>query len=212
MRQDLTYYELLDVPADASFADIRTAFREIQAIYDKDSLSTYSLFSPEERNKILNQAETAFSTLSDQKRRADYDQLLTSQGKLAKEQSYAQKAKGPEPVFTAPVPGQSGQAARQMRQKTKGPEFMALKETLAPGRAVTGADLKALRTAASVSLADIFEMSRVSVATLAAIEGEDRENLPRGIYLKGFLKSYAQCLDLPPDLIVSGYLSHLSEG
>ena len=45
MDKEKTYYDVLDVPADASPAEIRSAFRLLQSIDDTDSLSTYSLFS-----------------------------------------------------------------------------------------------------------------------------------------------------------------------
>ena len=51
MKTHQTLYEILEVPANARFNDIRAAFREIQTVYDKDSLSTYSLFSAKEREK-----------------------------------------------------------------------------------------------------------------------------------------------------------------
>ena len=44
-----THYEILEVSANASFLDIRKAYKEILSIYDADSISTYSLFTPAER-------------------------------------------------------------------------------------------------------------------------------------------------------------------
>ena len=58
-----------------------------------------------------------------------------------------------------------------------------------------------------ISLGDIFEASRVSVATLEAIEKEDGDGLPADVYLKGFLKSYAECLGLDPETGVTSDMS-----
>ena len=211
MKEELTYYEILDIGSNATFEEIRGAFREIQSIYDKDSLSTYSLFSKEERAVILAQAERAFSTLTDREKRAAYDRELLEEGKLSEEMLFSNKAKTPVPVFTTNVPESNGQTLRDLKQKTGGREFQSLKDVIQAKDAISGKELKKLRGLAGISLTDIFEMSRVSVAVLEAIESDSITKLPPSIYLKGFLKSYAECLDLDPLRIVPGYMVNLSQ-
>ena len=211
MKEELTYYEILDIDPNATFEEIRGAFREIQSIYDKDSLSTYSLFSKEERAVILAQAERAFSTLTDREKRAAYDRELLEEGKLSEEMLFSNKAKTPVPVFNTNVPESNGQALRDLKQKTGGREFQSLKDVIQAKDAISGKELKKLRGLAGISLTDIFEMSRVSVAVLEAIESDSITKLPPSIYLKGFLKSYAECLDLDPLRIVPGYMVNLSQ-
>jgi len=41
---DLNYYEMLRVPADASIFELKQAYTDALAIYEPDSLATYSLF------------------------------------------------------------------------------------------------------------------------------------------------------------------------
>jgi len=200
-----TYYEVLEVPANASPADILSAFRLLQSIYDTDSLSTYSLFSSSEREKILIQAEEAFSTLTDPARRAAYDRDLISRGQLSKAKAYASKPKSPTPVFRTGA--ENTLAMARMREKFQQPNVREIKAGLMKTKRISGPRLKALRRAAGISLGDIFEASRVSVATLEAIEEEDRESLPAEVYLKGFLKSYAECLGLDPDRVTASYMS-----
>ena len=60
-----TYYEVLEVPADADACDIKRAYRDALAIYDDEALVTYSLFSEDQRADILNAIEIAFETLMD---------------------------------------------------------------------------------------------------------------------------------------------------
>ncbi len=210
MNEDLTYYEILEVAPDASFSEIRSAFREIQSIYDKESLSTYSLFSPKERLDILTQAQQAFETLVDREKRLAYDKLLTKAGKLTESMGFAQKPKTPEPVFKTAPSGTESQASKDVKKKVQASSFLALKEEFASKDNVTGAGLKRLRQAGGVTLVEIFEMSRVSVATLEAIESDQLHKLPPAIYLKGFLKAYAECLGLDPVLIVPAYMENLS--
>ncbi len=211
MKEELTYYEILDIVPNASFEDIRSAFREIQSIYDKDSLSTYSLFSKEERVAILDQADLAFQTLTDRNKRTAYDQGLLGAGKLSEEMLLPNKANTTVPVFNTHTPEDNGRIFRDLKQKTCGRNFQSLRDVVQAKDAISGKDLKQLRELADISLTDIFEMSRVSVATLKAIESDSAVKLPPSIYLKGFLKSYAECLDLDPLRIVPGYMANLSQ-
>lgn len=207
MKEKMTFYEILEVPPNASPADIRAAYRQLQSIYDSESLSTYSLFSSTERKTILDQAENAFSTLTDTVKRDVYDRHLMEQGRLTKEMRFINAPRGPTPIFPSKGSGNSSRALQQIKEKTGRNDVKAMRDNLMAGKPISGPQLKALRRAAGISLTDIFEASRVSVTTLEAIEGEDRGKLPPRIYLKGFLKSYAECLGLDPDLLVSGYMS-----
>lgn len=211
MNDGRTYYEILDVAANASFEEIHRAFREIQSIYDKESLSTYSLFSPKERTAILAEAKQAYQTLSNREKREVYDTRLVDAGCLSEEQRFSSKSKTPVPVFTTGSPEGNGHVEKSLKEKTTGAAFLELRQKVQAKSAISGRDLKALRLHAGISLADIFEMSRVSETTLRAIESDNAATLPPSIYLKGFLKSYAECLDLDPAIIVQGYMANISK-
>lgn len=207
---EYTFYEILDVSANASSHDIRYAYKEILSIYDKDSLSTYSLFTPLEREKLLAQAESAFLTLSDGEKRAAYDSALLASGHLTSSMLIQNRAKKPVAVFQAPLPGGKGGLDRIIREKLNEPSVRELRAQIQSQELISGQDLKSVRTAANIDLVDIFEASRVSVNILEAIEENDRKRLPPPIYLKGFLKSYAQFLNLEPGKIIPGYMAYLS--
>ncbi len=214
MKEGLTLYEMLNVSTDASFADIRSAFREIQSIYDKESLSTYSLFSETERQDILDRLDQAYKTLMDRDKRAVYDQSLLGTGQLSETMLFKNKANTPIPIFDPRSSQRNEQAnqriTRQVKEQTRGNEFRRLRDEIQAKKEISGKDLESLRLAANVELLDIFELSRISIVILEAIEGNSKEQLPPKIYLKGFLKSYAEFLDLDPQLIISGYLADYS--
>ena len=60
----LNYYQILQIPVNSSFIEIKRAYKEALSIYGEDSLATYSLFLNEERDNILNVIEKAFFTLA----------------------------------------------------------------------------------------------------------------------------------------------------
>jgi cytoskeletal protein RodZ len=56
-----------------------------------------------------------------------------------------------------------------------------------------------------MGLAEVSRVTRIPVATLEAIEQDHFDDLPGEVFVRGFLKSYAQTLGLVPDEIVARY-------
>ena len=72
----MTYYDILQVPRDASRADIRTAYRELAKQHHPDlvqNASTDVHAISEERLKAINEA---YTTLSNPQRRNEYHTLM----------------------------------------------------------------------------------------------------------------------------------------
>jgi len=75
--EELNYYEILEIPVNASSFEIRRAYRNAVEVYSDHSLLTYSLFSAEERVNILKKLEDAYNTLIDRTKRTEYDASLS---------------------------------------------------------------------------------------------------------------------------------------
>lgn len=67
------YYELLNVLPGATQQEIEEAYRRARAIYGEDSLASYSLYSQEERESMLETIGEAYKTLTDSSKRNAYD-------------------------------------------------------------------------------------------------------------------------------------------
>ena len=72
-----------------------------------------------------------------------------------------------------------------------------------------GKTLRQIREGMGIDLKTVSARTRVSTKILEVIEEEVTEKLPPMVYLKGFLKSYAQCLGLSSEKVVEGYLQSL---
>jgi cytoskeleton protein RodZ len=71
-------------------------------------------------------------------------------------------------------------------------------------------ELKAKREALGLSLADLFQRTRISVAYLQAIENNDFHLLPVSVYTKNFIKTYARALGIDNKQILINYEDYLN--
>jgi cytoskeleton protein RodZ len=86
-------------------------------------------------------------------------------------------------------------------------DFEKVKENgvLPPDMANFGASFKKARESKGISLDQIASETRISTRFLRAIENEEFQLLPGGIFNRGFVRSYAQKIGLDPDQAVADY-------
>jgi cytoskeletal protein RodZ len=73
------------------------------------------------------------------------------------------------------------------------------------GTETVGTTLRQRREKKRMGLAEVSRVTRIPVATLESIEQDHFDDLPGEVFVKGFLKSYAQTLGLLPEDIVARY-------
>jgi len=71
-------------------------------------------------------------------------------------------------------------------------------------------DLRTLREAKGLSLQDIFERTRISVANLDAIESGQYHLLPAPVYVRTFIKTYAQMIGADSQILLNAYEQYLA--
>jgi len=208
--EDLNFYELLELAFDASPFEVHQAYKEMTQLYHDDSLASYSFFCREEREKILAKLDEAYSTLMDEKRRSRYDQLLIERGILEKSTQYQGERMKLGLMYDAKRP--STNTALRIRERLKPivSSNPVIQEVLASD-VLSGRDLKKIRDELGISLEEISELVKVRVVYLHAIEDDQFEKTPSRIFLKGFLRAYAQCIGLDADMVASRYLKRIHD-
>jgi DnaJ-class molecular chaperone len=178
-------------------------------LYHEDSLASYSFFSREERDGILAKMDEAYSTLMDEKKRSQYDQLLIERGILEEERQYQRDQK--KLSLMSNSKRSSTNTALRIRDRFKAivSSNPMIQEILAQD-VLSGKDLKKIRDELGVSLEEIAEMVKVRMVYLHAIEDDHFEGTPSRIFLKGFLRAYAQYMGLDGDAVVSRYLKRMT--
>ncbi|OGP64266.1 MAG: hypothetical protein A2169_06380 [Deltaproteobacteria bacterium RBG_13_47_9] len=189
--EEQTYYEILEISPTATLKEIQRAYERSKETFQSDSVAIYSLFSEEEIEKIQTAIEEAYRVLMEETLRKDYDRSYYQ------EHSEVKQEKPPELKAIS-------------REKKESLSFTEL--SIEMGEVTyRGKTMKQIRERMGVELKAISAETKISQRVLEWIEEETLEKLPSIVYLKGFLKGYAQFLNLDPQKVVSGYLQFISE-
>jgi len=189
--KDQTYYEVLEISPTATIKEIQRAYEHAKETFHADSLAVYSLFSEEEVKEIQSSIEEAYRVLMDEALRKNYDQ------------SYSQTVGGQPPE--KPSEAQEVSKEKKTSLSFTGLSFSADEELY------RGKTLKQVRERMGVELRAVSKETKISMKILEWIEEEAFEKLPAMVYLKGFLKSYAQSLGLDPQGVIEEYVRSMEE-
>ena len=189
--EEQTYYEILEVSPTATIKEIQMAYEHAKETFHSDSLAIYSLFSEEEINEIQAAIEEAYRALMDEALRKGYDQ---SHLQTPKEKKWG------KPSEMQGIPW----------EKNVSLSFTDL--SIDAGEEIyRGKTLKQIRERMGINLKTISTETKINMKILEWIEEEALDKLPALVYLKGFLRGYAQSLGLDPQKVVEGYMQFLNE-
>jgi len=209
--EQMNYYEMLDVPSNASALEIRSAYNAALQMYQPDSLVSYSLFSQEERNKILSLVEKAYLTLINEAQRAQYDRELNPEG-TKKDTGESVSAKKPVNIFDINRQKFNATARKNNNTelKTKITQNKKIIEILSK-QDIRGSDLHAIRNELGIAIETIHQETKIRLDYLHYIEEDKSEKLPAAVFLKGFIKAYLKSLCIEPaDEISTRYMSSMT--
>lgn len=205
-----SYYDILKIPVDAGFQQIQRAYREVRDIYQEDSLVTYTLFSDEQRSEILRLIDTAYRTLSDKNRRRAYDLELNGNERIPAASINRQVAESDDSVIAEGPDAGSTDLGTWVKNRLKEEKIARMADDVVAKEFISGSDLKELREAMDIKLSDIYQATRISGTTLTMIEENQFDQLPADVFLKSFLKSYAEILQIDSHRVIDGYYRNRS--
>ncbi len=104
----------------------------------------------------------------------------------------------------------SNAISNMVRKKIEEKDVEEIAHEILSKELISGNDLKKLREAIGIKLEEVFEITRISVSVLDAIENDQFESLPAAIYLKNFLRQYGEILQIDSKRIIEGYTRHIS--
>lgn len=228
-KEPPTYYEVLDIDANATFQEIEDAHARLTALLEPDSLAVYSMLDEQDLATKRDQVDDAYRILSDPERRAAYDGYLNKHAREGASFSSVIESGSdgpgwminvvPEPqprepavqlaVTAAPRP----RARSSLRVSTSRPRRLYPADDLPDldSEAATGGLLRRLRRSAGASLDDVAEITKISKRYLRALEDDDFATLPAPVYVHGFAREYAKILGLDFERFAKGYVLALRQ-
>ena len=212
-----SYYEILEVPTNASQSMIQQGHITAKNAYSMDSLALYSLLSKEECAAMLSQIDEAYSILGDPDKRRKYDQargfnteqMTQSVNSIYKNEPQRIREAVISPTFTTDKSLTKIVANQKFAlQYTPDPE---MEKTIETTTSFTGEFLRKIREYKNVDFLRLADMTKVSKSYLMAIEDERLDLLPAAVYVRGFVYQYAKCVKLNPDAVATSYMARIKD-
>jgi flagellar biosynthesis protein FlhG len=185
--QEQNYYEILEVGPKATDEEIRNAYDKLKIIYTPGSLGVTILLTPQEVKEIHDKVEEAYRVLRDPRSQRAYDLMLRGEGEMT--------------IVSTPSPIIPHRALSQKQIA----EALGCEEIHWSGEL-----LSKIRHYLALDLDEMAVETKIGKHNLKAIEEEDVQVLPAPVYLKGFLKVYAQALGLDPYRVTEEYLAEIT--
>ncbi len=197
---DQNFYEILELPPDASGQHVERAYRIARATYQPASQATYSIFSDDENAGLLRRIEEAYAVLSDSRLRREYDARLRREGVPAEHTGRAAAAPAPR----APEP-----AAWERRGQPHETEVVAAE--VPENGDYDGRALHQARISRGIEIEEVAAVTKISETYLRFIEQDRYDDLPAGVYVRGFVREFARCLRLDPGLVCDSYMARYEQ-
>ena len=220
-KQEDTYYDVLKIDSKATIAEIVQAYHTAKNAFSRDSVATYSLFSPQEAQSELNKLEEAYLNLSNIDKKRAYDRVLEQRaadgGDLASEPMSRSASRS---GASTPVDFPAARSEAMLGASLQAPQRSAPVATHEPAAdstpapsfvadgPVTGSLLREIREKRSLSIDDVSRITKIPAKFIRAIEDVDLKKLPARVYLQGFVKNMANLYKLEPASAAKSYLDH----
>lgn len=206
------YYEVLEVPTDASTDDLHKGYIRAKNAYSQDSLALYSLMTKDECDHIIELIDEAYSILSDPSKRRMYDEARGINQDLNYQNVAPGRNQDPDAQHNlrgAPKTTQPNNMSKIVAKKRFDLTYsinQEMEKRIESCTEFSGVFLQEVREYKDVDIPRMADMTKVSKTYIRHIEEEAFDKLPAPAYVRGFVYQYAKCLKLNPDLVANSYI------
>jgi hypothetical protein len=213
-----TYYEILEISPGAAPNEIHLAYQRARATYSPDSTALLTMFSESEARELLDLIEEAFETLSNQARRRKYDaSLVAHQTQTQDLPDVDVKTTNPTPATHSNVESNPGEVKIISKKETVPSGFARTKfgvyevdpnfeKEFKSTEDVDGKLLLKVRLYKQMNLEQISNETRISKSYLSAVETNDYQALPAGVFVRGFVVQMARVLGMDEQRTANLYM------
>ena len=210
-----SFYEILEIPREATPAEVERAYERARALYGPGSLVTYTLLSAGDAELLVQRIEEARSVLLDAQARASYDsRLAPANGEASRSSTRlaaAPEAEGVAPASAPAVPAVPVAApARPPAAEPAAGAAPAAPVAPPEGSGWTGPLLRQAREGRGLSVRQVSDRTKVTRHHIENIEAERFDKLPATVYLRGILMCLARELRLDGQKVARSYLEWMT--
>ncbi len=197
------YYELLDLSPGASLQELEEAYRKACWVYSDQNPNIAEFFSIDEAREVRSCVHEA------------YKAILALQKPIEAAPSITNKNfqdKLPPQFYYNHIPSHATQENFEEELDALSKEIdPSLERELLKHAFYDGLILKKLRLKQKISLGYISQKTNIGVHHLSAIESNNFTSLPAAVFVKSYIKQYAEVLGLDPRPVSDSYIRLYNE-
>ena len=228
------YYEILDIREDATRKEIIEAYQRAKAVYNKDSMALYSLYSDDESSSMANLIEEAYQVLINPQRREFYNKehnissnrsvvniIFDKPGEMRRTfietPNFKKTNEHEEESSTMKINKSAFKAYASITKQdvdSSPPEYKMnddMEKRISTEKDFKGEFFAEIRKYKNMSYAFVSNKLKVAVYHIEAIEREDYPALPARVYVRGFLRGYAKLLGLDIESSTESYMNRFDK-
>lgn len=196
-----TFYDILEIPSDASPHEIKIAYERAKATYSPSSPALYTIFTDEETQELNKLLETAYNILSHPGRRIEYDKTIDLHKGDDRSDFTTDAANGAHSASSSNEAKGNSQFGNYVIDEQ-------FEERIRNATDIDGAFLQKIRHYKNITLDQLSEKSKISKTYILAIESHDFESLPARVFVRGFIVQLAKLLDIDEQRAANLYMKH----
>lgn len=193
-----TYYDILEVKADAPQNEITRAYERAKITYSATNPALYTVFSMDEARELVQVIEEAYMVLGNATYRTRYDELLHDPSIKIEELSY-------DTIVGTPFISTNDKQRAYFRSEYKKDENF--EDQIVNTAFWDGPMLKKVREYKNISIEKMSEITRINQYYLQCVEKNDWKNLPVAVFVRGFIVQITRVLGLNEKKVVDSFMN-----
>lgn len=194
------YYELLNIPPNASQEDVEQAYKSAQETYAFSNQAIKEVFTEEESVMFLKIVEEAYQVLGNCELRKIYDEKTSSSSGRTEE------------VVSEMLLIIEDLQKKQLAEQAK-PPFVrdeVFEIEISSCSNWTGSMLKRLREYKQLTAENVYEKTKINPWYVTAVEDMDAHNLPAPVFVRGYVVQIAKLFGLNEKLVADTYMKNFN--
>lgn len=177
-------WEVLGLQAGASEEEVRRAYERLSTALAPGALALYSITDLEEQRALQQRLRDAYLTLM---------------------RTFGWEVPAVPELGLAGTDSPPDVSAAEVADLVPPPDSQARGSAVEPATEFSGAQLRSVREALGLSLAEVAQRTRIRPKQLESIEAEAFDKLPQRVFVRGFVMAYARELRLDPERVWASY-------